>query len=143
MHALIEILKSLGITSDAAIPLLAIIVLAWGFIHAISADNPIDFWQFFAVRNPITGEWRADADSLGKMIGVVVCLFVCLWTTYKLASIDPWVLGVCLVYLGGVSMFSTWMRQLAAKRYGVSADPAEAPGAPVKTTTTTVTEAAK
>jgi hypothetical protein len=57
------------------------------------------------------------------MAGIVACLFVIVWTTYKTNAIDPWALGVCLVYLGGVKAFAAWLRMVAAKRYGAAVEP--------------------
>lgn len=140
---MMEILADFGITGESAIPLLALLLLAFGFVRIIhDPDNPIEFWHFFSSWNERERKAFGDINSLGMMAGILAALFVILWTTYKNASVDPWVLGVCLVYLGGVKAFSSWLRMVAGQRYGVTAPEKEVPAPPappVVTTTTTTT----
>ena len=122
---------SFGLSAESAIPILFCLLLCWGFIRIInSPDNPIEFWHFFSAYNPRAGKEYGDINSLGMMAGIVACLFVIVWTTYKADDTNPWTLGVCLVYLGGVKAFSAWLRTVAAKRYGVTVEPPSLPETP-------------
>jgi hypothetical protein len=129
-----------GLTGEAVIPLLFILVLCWGFIRIINGpDNPVEFWHFFASYNERAEKEYGDINSLGMMAGIVACLFVIVWTTYKTNAVDPWALGVCLVYLGGVKAFAAWLRMVAAKKYGAMPELPAAPPAPTKRELTTTT----
>jgi hypothetical protein len=116
---------------EAAIPMIAVLLLCWGFVRVINApDNPIEFWHFFSSYNERANKEYGDINSLGMVAGVLACVFVIVWTTYKADDMNPWVLGVCLIYLGGVKSFASWLRTVAAKRY-TGADAADIP-APVQ-----------
>lgn len=66
------------------------------------------------------------------MAGIMACLFTIMWIVYKTGDINPWILGVCLIYLGGVKAFASWLRMVAAKRYSVpvATDPPAPPAPP-------------
>ena len=115
---MMEFLHTIGLSGEAAIPLLVVLVLLLGFIHIINAkDNPIQFWHFFSTYDDKLNQWRGSIDKLGQMAGVVACLFVIIWSTYKSDQIEWMVLGVCLIYLGGVSAFAQWLRMVAERKY--------------------------
>ncbi|MDZ4252689.1 MAG: hypothetical protein U1A72_08985, partial [Sulfuritalea sp.] len=88
------------------------------------------------------GEERGALNSLGMAAGVVVSFAVPVWIVYVRADINPWILAVCLIYLGGVKMFAAWLRSLADRKLlGPAAPPLPAIPAPeVKTITTTETK---
>ena len=104
-------------SGEAAIPLVFILLLLFAFMRIVGSNNPIQFWHFISTRTE-SGAERGDINNLGMIAGIVCCMFVVLWMTYKHNSIDPWVLGICLIYLGGVKAFAAWLRAVAGKRYG-------------------------
>lgn len=121
-------IESLELSGEAAIPLLVGLVLFLGFVRIVrSPDNPIDFWHFFASYNERAGKEYGDINNLGMMVGIIACLFILVWIAYKTTDVNPWVLGLCLIYLGGVKAFASWLRMVAAKKYGAPADPPAAP----------------
>ena len=131
-------IDGLELSGEAAIPLLAALLLCWGFIRVVNdKDNPVEWWHFISTRNEGTGQERGDVNSLGMLAGVVACVFVIAWTTYKANEINFMTLGVCLVYLGGVKAFAAWLRMVAAKRYAPAAEPLPAPSQREVTHTTT------
>lgn len=124
----------MGLSGEAAITLIVMLLLAWGFIRIVNGtsedENPIEFWHFFASYNERTRKEHGDVNSLGMVVGIVACVYVVVWTTYKNDEIDAWALALCLVYLGGVKAFASWLRMVASQRYGVAQakdDKAEAP----------------
>ena len=151
--------KYIGISGEAAIQLLFGAVLLFIVIRIITSDNPIKPWHFFGWQDPVTKEWRGDVDNAGRVVGAACAVFVIFWTTYKHNYIVaiPWseviLIVLCLIYLGGISAFSSWLRGFADRRYAPDAKPApELPAAgqvqrEVKTsvtdTTTLSPEAAK
>lgn len=134
IDTLIGVFWTLGLSGEAAIPLLLSLVLILTFVRIINgsadAPNPIEFWHFFASYSERTQEERGDINNVGMAAGVVACLFTIMWVTYKANDINPWILGVCLIYLGGVKAFASWLRNTAGKRYGAPSTNGDDP--PVK-----------
>lgn len=140
MDALGYFLKGLGLTGEAAIPLLLGALLCWGFLRIVHGnDNPIELWHFFATFNDRANREYGDINSLGMMAGIIVCLYTPMWVIYKTNDVNPWILGVCLAYLGGVKAFAAWLRNTAAKRYAGS-DAADVPAPTTRELTFTTTD---
>lgn len=121
-------------------PLLIALFIVWGFIHMMNGDHPVEWWHFVSAYNERTGQERGDINSVGMAAGVVVCLFVPLWIVYVRSDINPWILAVCLIYLGGVKMFAAWLRSLADRKF-VGTPPPPLPPPPATETTVTTTTA--
>lgn len=132
--------EHLGLSGEAAVPLLLVIVGAWALFRTVSSpDNPVEFWHFISSFNERAQKEYGDINSLGMMAGIFGCLFVIVWTTYKTNVIDPWALGVCLIYLGGVKAFASWLRMVAAKKYGVTLELPDPPAPPAMREVTNTT----
>ena len=113
--------EAVGLTSDAFLILTLLGVFGYAFYITIRNDNnPIKLWHFFASYNPQTQGEMGDTNKLGMLCGVVAALFVIIWVVYKTNDINPWLLGLCLVYLGGVNMFAAWLRAVGSKKMGVT-----------------------
>ena len=119
MNTLSWLASNLDLSSQAAIPLLVGMLLAFGFIRIINGSNPVQWWHFFATYNPQTHSERGDVNSLGMVAGIAASMFTIMWTTYSAGprGINPWILAICLIYLGGVKMFAAWLRSLADRRF--------------------------
>jgi hypothetical protein len=52
---------------------------------------------------------RMSRSAIGQCGGIVVAIWAPVFTTLQ-GQLDSTVLGVCLTYLGGVGMFTTYMR---------------------------------
>jgi len=132
MNTLSWLASNLGLSGQAAIPLLVGMLLALGFVHIINgSNNPIEFWHFFASYNAQTHSERGDVNSLGMMAGIAASMFTIMWTTYSAGprGINPWILAICLIYLGGVKMFAAWLRSLADRRFSNPAPDVTLPAA--------------
>ena len=141
METIAWIIKGMGLSGEAAIPIIVALLLMWGFIRIVHGnENPVELWHFFSTFNDRAGREYGDINSLGMMAGIVVCLYIPMWLVYKTNDINPFVLGVCLVYLGGVKMFAGWLRMVAARRYAPTAEPAEIPAHGAKREVTFTTE---
>lgn len=78
-------------------------------------DNPIEWWHFISSKGQ-DGQQYADMTKLGQATGI----FLCVSTTFIFSArkdVTPEgfsiLLGVVLLYLGGVQAYQTYMKSRA------------------------------
>lgn len=77
-------------------------------------DNPIYCWQLIASKNAHGEDW-ADIDKLGKLVALIVITAIAIFVIAT-AKVDwtplylLYLVALFLLYAGGISGFSAWLR---------------------------------
>jgi hypothetical protein len=102
-----------GITIDVASRLLILLLLVWILIRVVHNDKTAIIWADFLSVKDAQGSQRGDVTKLGQTVGVFLA-FACPYMYADSDKVDPIglaaLLGVSLAYLGGVGMYSSYLR---------------------------------
>lgn len=121
------------------INLLILLVLIWILYRIIFIDDRNSIvWADYISSPDATGRQRGDLNKVGQVAGIFLCVSVV--TMYAdNTSVEPMglsaLLTVALAFLGGVTMYATWIRSKQGSKTTVT-EPAPAPQPPMKTTVT-------
>jgi len=110
------------------------LVLIMAFVRVVNGENDLEWWHLVSTR-AADGSQYADWNKIGQGLGVVLCVWLPAVYVYspKMEAVGlAAVMGVALLYLGGVSGYAANLR---AKRGSVETTrTTETPGAPSKVT---------
>ena len=118
--------------------LLILLLLWWILIRIVRGNDNIEWADYITTRGR-DGVQRGDINKIGQWAGIVLCVMTILMYADN-EKVDPaglsWLLGVALLYLGGVAGYAANLR---AKQGTVTTvtEPAPEP-TPIKTTVTEV-----
>lgn len=103
-----------GLSTEAVWGVVALAVLLTVQLYLVMHDkaNPIDWWQFISSKG-VDGKEYADMTKLGQSVGIFCCVAsVLIFASRK--DVDAvgfsLVLGVALLYLGGVQAYQRYMK---------------------------------
>ena len=91
---------------------LAVLLLIQLYLIMHDKNNPIEWWHFISSKGA-DGNQYADMTKLGQATGIFVCVsvaFIFAARTDTTALGFSALLGVILLYLGGVQAYQTYMR---------------------------------
>jgi hypothetical protein len=119
-----------------AMGVIAFLVLMLAFVRVINGENDLEWWHLVSTR-AADGSQYADWNKIGQGLGVVLCVWLPAVYVYspKMEAVGlAAVMGVALLYLGGVSGYAANLRAKRGSRETVT-EPAAGP-VPMKTTVT-------
>jgi len=119
-----------------AIGVVAFLVLMLAFVRIVNGENDLEWWHLVSTR-AADGSQYADWNKIGQGLGVVLCVWLPAVYVYspKMEAVGlAAVMGVALLYLGGVSGYAANLRSKQGSRETVT-EPAAEP-VPMKTTIT-------
>jgi len=120
-----------------AMGVIAFLVLLLAFVRVVNGENnDLEWWHLVSTRAADGGQY-ADWNKIGQGLGVVLCVWLPAVYVYspKMEAVGlAAVMGVALLYLGGVSGYAANLRSKQGSRETVT-EPAAEP-VPMKTTIT-------
>jgi len=121
-----------------AMGVIAFLVLLLAFVRVVNGENnDLEWWHLVSTRAADGGQY-ADWNKIGQGLGVVLCVWLPAVYVYspKMEAVGlAAVMGVALLYLGGVSGYAANLR---SKQGSVETTrTTETPGAPSKVTEVT------
>jgi len=120
-----------------AMGVIAFLVLLLAFVRVVNGENnDLEWWHLVSTRAADGGQY-ADWNKIGQGLGVVLCVWLPAVYVYspKMEAVGlAAVMGVALLYLGGVSGYAANLRAKRGSRETVT-EPAAEP-VPMKTTIT-------
>ena len=139
---LAEFLTGIGLRPVDGINALILLVVIWTFVRVVANEKNTIVWADFISSRGHDGEQRGDLTKVGQLVGIVVSAVTVLMFADS-EKVEPVglsaLLGVALVYLGGVTAYSNYIRS----KQGVvetSRTTEPIPDPAVTKTTETVTE---
>jgi hypothetical protein len=92
----------------AAFIVAMLLLLVFGLVRVMNANNPLEWWHFIATRGPDNAQY-ADIDKLGKCVGIVVGSAVIIIQAYT-EKVDGVIFFTYLAFVGAVAGWSAYLR---------------------------------
>ena len=86
---------------------LFLLAVLW-LVHIMGSNNPLEWWHYVASHGK-DGQYYADIDKLGLIVGIFVGSLVVVIESYN-GHLDQFVFAAYLAFVGGVKGYSAYLR---------------------------------